>query len=272
MKNIHILPTHQPSRLVLRLADSKLVLHTPITQWHGKSQHIYISSDEEIKEGDLFLYKEKLLVKHDGLMYTSLFCKKIILTTDPTLIADGVQEIEDTFIEWLVKHPTSEFIETFIDTMGCVLENRDANPCINYKIKLPQEGYICPHTKIQCDDECCVSAEDCHITSSLASGIVDCEPEQETLGEYDIKGNQIMLLKEDIECVHMYLDDLELPRSDNKGEEYSIVGRVKRLEERMYSEEEVIGLCMSAYNQATKDGSEAWLGTFDKWFEQFKKK
>ena len=42
--------------------------------------------------------------------------------------------------------------------------------------------------------------------------------------------------------------------------------------ERMYSEEEVIGLCMSAYNQATKDGSEAWLGTFDRWFEQYKKK
>jgi hypothetical protein len=42
--------------------------------------------------------------------------------------------------------------------------------------------------------------------------------------------------------------------------------------EKMYSEEEVLGLCMSAYNQATKDGSEAWLGTFDKWFEQFKKK
>jgi hypothetical protein len=24
-------------------------------------------------------------------------------------------------------------------------------------------GYICPVTKVQCDDECCVSAEDCHI-------------------------------------------------------------------------------------------------------------
>jgi len=48
-------------------------------------------------------------------------------------------------------------------------------------IEPKQEGYICPHTKIQCDDECCVSAEDCHITSSLASGTVDCEePKQET--------------------------------------------------------------------------------------------
>ena len=54
-----------------------------------------------------------------------------------------------------------------------------------YKIIIPQEeskqeGYICPHTKTQCDDECCVSAEDCHITYSLASGMVDCdEPKQE---------------------------------------------------------------------------------------------
>ncbi len=55
MKNIYLLPTDQPSRLVLRLAESKLVLHTPITQWnswHGESQHIYITSDEEIKADD----------------------------------------------------------------------------------------------------------------------------------------------------------------------------------------------------------------------------
>ena len=50
------------------------------------------------------------------------------------------------------------------------------------------------------------------------------------------------------------------------------VDSAKYQAERMYSEEEVERLCMSAYNQATKDGSEAWLGTFDKWFEQFKKK
>lgn len=50
---------------------------------------------------------------------------------------------------------------------------------------MPKQGYICPQTKIQCDDECCVSAEDCHITSSLASGIVDCEPKQEIKMELD---------------------------------------------------------------------------------------
>ena len=29
-----------------------------------------------------------------------------------------------------------------------------------------KQGYICPQTKVQCDDECCISAEDCHIESS----------------------------------------------------------------------------------------------------------
>ena len=49
----------------------------------------------------------------------------------------------------------------------------------------------------------------------------------------DIKDNQIMLLKEDLECVHLYLDDKKVPRQDSKGETYSIVGRIKQLESRM---------------------------------------
>jgi hypothetical protein len=44
-----------------------------------------------------------------------------------------------------------------------------------------EEGYICPQTKKQCDDECCVSAEDCHIKASI--GILS-EPKQETFEEF----------------------------------------------------------------------------------------
>jgi hypothetical protein len=39
--------------------------------------------------------------------------------------------------------------------------------------------------------------------------------------------NEIELLKEDLECVHMFLDDFNVPRKDENGEEYSIVGRIK---------------------------------------------
>jgi hypothetical protein len=52
----------------------------------------------------------------------------------------------------------------------------------------------------------------------------------------DIKDNIIDLLKEDIECVHMYLDTLEIPRADKADEQYSIVGRIKRLQERYVKE------------------------------------
>ena len=37
--------------------------------------------------------------------------KKIILTTDQDLIKDGVQAIEDEFLEWFVKNPSCEKIE-----------------------------------------------------------------------------------------------------------------------------------------------------------------
>jgi hypothetical protein len=37
--------------------------------------------------------------------------KKIILTTDQDLIADGIQAIDDTFLEWFCKNPSCEFIE-----------------------------------------------------------------------------------------------------------------------------------------------------------------
>lgn len=37
------------------------------------------------------------------------------------------------------------------------------------------EGYICPITKIQCDDECCVSAENCHIVDSNEMILNNCE-------------------------------------------------------------------------------------------------
>ena len=42
--------------------------------------------------------------------------------------------------------------------------------------------------------------------------------------------NQQNLLEEDIWCVHKYLDDCEIERLDEKNQEYSIVGRIKRLE------------------------------------------
>ncbi len=44
--------------------------------------------------------------------------------------------------------------------------------------------------------------------------------------DMSMKDNKIELLKEDLECVHKYLDDINAPRADKDGKVYSIVGRI----------------------------------------------
>tara|TARA_B110000503_G_scaffold27536_1_gene43962 strand:- start:11066 stop:11668 length:603 start_codon:yes stop_codon:yes gene_type:complete len=132
MKNLHILPTDKLSKLAY-VGDNGLCLgeNFPNTTY-CKPQNIYITNDETIKEGDWFLYQEKLLVRHDGSMNTLLNCKKIILTTDQDLIKDGVQAIDDEFLEWFVKNPSCE--EVKVEYLGTITSG-----IVGYKIIIPKE-------------------------------------------------------------------------------------------------------------------------------------
>lgn len=58
----------------------------------------------------------------------------------------------------------------------------------------------------------------------------------------EIRDNKIELLEEDLSCVHMYLDDAGVARTDKDGKEYSIVGRIKLLEEKVVSKHKQISL------------------------------
>lgn len=261
MKNIYILPTTESSRLIIysTLLNELRLLDEPTTDWKHK-RHLYVTSVEEfIEEGDygidlddnsLFKCKSKYgeeftseLLKNGNLRGLSDYdnCRKIILTTDPTLITDGVQSIDDDFLKWFVENSSCEFVKTKLVHDYEEHPELVSNPKEEwsyYEITLPQE-----------------------------------EPKQEILKDYDIKDNQIMLLKEDLECVHMYLDDLELSRSDNKGEEYSIVGRVKRLEERLYSEVKIDLLVNELINKFTNwSGSYVYRDKLIEIYEQLKKK
>lgn len=60
-------------------------------------------------------------------------------------------------------------------------------------------------------------------------------PENKSLPTDTVKDNSIELLKEDIWCVHKYLDEKLTPRKDSYGNEYSIVGRIKFLEKYCYN-------------------------------------
>jgi hypothetical protein len=125
MKNIHILPTDKPSRLFIY--DGKLGLANGFQYGSDaiQNQEIYITSDEKIKEGDWFLPHKHInphklkgynkisgdLESYNGLCYDISKCKRIILTTDQDLIEDGVQAIDDEFLEWFVNNPSCEEVD-----------------------------------------------------------------------------------------------------------------------------------------------------------------
>jgi hypothetical protein len=91
---------------------------------HKINNNIYITNDEPIKEGDWVIqvnfektniqlvqcvteFQTKMANDKDG----SFTKNKIILTTDGDLIKDGVQAIDDEFLEWFVKNPSCEEVE-----------------------------------------------------------------------------------------------------------------------------------------------------------------
>ena len=131
MKNLYILPTDKPSRLVYDTNDDLTLTSIKMVQeFSNKKVHIYITSDEEIKEGFvLHLYTNRILevgvitesngnksfreknYHINGIEVLICDCKKITLTTDQDLINDGVQAIDDEFLQWFVKNPSCEWVE-----------------------------------------------------------------------------------------------------------------------------------------------------------------
>jgi hypothetical protein len=114
MKNIHVIPTDNPSRLHF---DSELFISPKIQLSKSinsivEGRNIYITNDEEIKEGDWYYddFIKQIIIADNRPIGND--CKKIILTTDQELIKDSVQAIDDEFLEWFVKNPSCEFVKT----------------------------------------------------------------------------------------------------------------------------------------------------------------
>lgn len=147
MKNIHILPTNDISRL--HEFGGQFILENKPTL-NFRSQHIYITSEEEIKEGDWFIRKDSIykcfkVHKTDIEFLTSInsvycgsntfwskeYCKKIILTTDESLIVQGVQAVDKEFLEWFINNQDVDYVK--ITTSFA--ENTWSE---NYKIIIPK--------------------------------------------------------------------------------------------------------------------------------------
>jgi len=164
MKNIHLLPTDKPSRLAgseyitneqgidkrafkLKLWN-KIISNKDLRDIGYIPQNTYITNDEKIKVGDWYL------IEFNGLKITQCNsveelisiegrddCKKIILADNPDLIEDGVQAIDDTFLEWFVKNPSCERAEVVKGKMQLNDDGQEYGfPDMSlYKIIIPQE-------------------------------------------------------------------------------------------------------------------------------------
>jgi hypothetical protein len=187
MEKIHLIPTDKPSRLVLDTVNKNLFLTT--TKDFGTKimqfQNIYITSDEEIKNGEwIYDIKLKQIDK-----YSDTWCKlakqnarKIIITTDQDLIKDGVQKIDDTFLEWFVKNPSCERVEL----VNYLVRISNFDWKTEYKIIIPQEE-LCSFCK----------GTGQIVSSTTISGFKTCdcinipqeEPGQELLPDFKITKN-----------------------------------------------------------------------------------
>jgi hypothetical protein len=136
MKNIHILPTENPSSLFE--IDGHLIINKEQLIQPKYYRNIYITNDEDINENDYIITKDGRLVQVSYLLSKDLEeASKVILTTDHDLFKDGVQAINDEFHDWFVKNPSCESVETY--SLG--IENSDTGESGHYKyeIIIPQE-------------------------------------------------------------------------------------------------------------------------------------
>ena len=247
-KNCWVIPTDKPSRLWTNNLRRRLELDEfPEQHLNQIAKHIYITNDEEIKDGYYLDLTHNIIMKSVFYPSSDKNCKKIILTTDPDL--DGVQKIDDEFLEWFVKNPSCEWVEVdlvSVNEFGSeITVNGYGFDKFIYKITIPKE---------EPTEEAKQRAEN---YMSLKGAL---EPKQESLEEVAHE----MLVDYGIKSIGQSIGVLTVKKL--------MVNMAKWQAERMYSEEEVIRIL---------DKREDYLGTepsiFDyltnkEWFEQFKKK
>jgi hypothetical protein len=290
-KNIHILFTDKPSKIAYyqeSTSYNKPVLQlVSITSSDYKYQNIYITNDKEIKKRNWVLNIEENSIfkpsndeiydiKNSESKYYE-YCKKVILTTDPELIKDGVQSIDDDFLQWFVKNPSCERIEI---VKGIVKLNDDGQeygfPDMSlFKIIIPKEELKQEKTFENVLDE------------SLAKGklilkeLKEINRKQKTLEEAACKA-----------LGYYYKNWINTHSKDKSTQIYTEINNwckgAKWQAERMYSEENMKNAFDSAREFNSLDGVvdvhivlpmggdmsdlQPLHFTFKEWFEQFKKK
>jgi hypothetical protein len=200
------------------------------------------------------------------------YCKKVILTTDPDLIKDGVQAIDNTFAEWFVKNSNVEFVEVEPDYEEIKGDY--------YKIIISQE-----EPKQKYIGECngnngngCFLDNPGHDCGCFVKVLIE-KSEQKICNFCGKTLREQMKGCNEITCYRQFipketLEELAEKYSNKKGDipttdledaifKQGFIDGAKFVEERMYSEEEVLDLLNNCRSENPID--------VEKWFENNKR-
>jgi hypothetical protein len=155
MKNLHKILSNEPTKK----GDIAVGITLKIWDGEGEAPHhsydLYITSEEEIKEGwhlnNVAGVNKPVYVKNEDVIPLKkvygnnvTYLEKIILTTDEKLISDGVQPIPNDFVEWFIDNPKCEEVEVnkeyHVEIEEIIYEGDFQNvEYVKYKIIIPKE-------------------------------------------------------------------------------------------------------------------------------------
>ena len=239
MKNVHLIATDKLSRLhsycnnLTYLGLSKEPLH-----WK-EALNIYITDNSEIKEGYYLDLTHNIVMKSVFYSSSDKNCKKIILTTDLDLIADGIQAIDDEFLDWFVKNPSCEFVEVEKETIIEYEPIGHAGGVYEYKIIIPKEEPNIIDQWLEKNDNS------------------EIDKQVEEAAENHWKMQYIMALDESTKpyIIQDFIAGAKWQQEQDKNK---------------YSEEDIINALHSVELKDNKDYSKIYEG-MKEWFEKFKK-
>ena len=292
MRNIHIIPTDKPSRLGYLTKKGKQVFNdlrlfdrVMPNILDSENQHLYITNSEEIKQGDWIFNEEREPSVLQCIGKGSLRgWNKIILTTDQSLIQDGIEAIDDEFLEWFVKNPSCDEVETY--SLGIKNEETGESCHYEYEIIIPKE-----EPKQLNSEDFGLPKFGTKEYNDLASGLFGGKPKQEKLtyiesAKKEERISNSIMMKRKQETVEETVEEAAENNWDKINSQYKngvnpyahkigFIEGAKWQQEQMYSEEDMRKAFIAGGNSQIEEDDD--YGTeydayMQDWFEQFKKK
>jgi hypothetical protein len=278
MKNIHVISTDKPSRLVLsNNSILSIIAESNYNFSHIKSVHIYITSDEEIKDGDWFISLYSNSIQRELTLDWTLnkdAYKKIILTTDQDLIKDGIQSIDNEFLEWFVKNPDCEYVE--VKSQIVINYSFPRSVYYKYEIIIPQEEKCTCEVGHPYNNLCCKVHGSIPKEEPKPHSFCETPDEKCTMNYCDENGCQnrkrYLVEPHEQETLEEIIDKVSVKEAKDLDLFLKGVKWQQEQDKNKFSEEEVLDLIAGFVDGRHPNIRFIPFKEIKEWFEQFKKK